>query len=368
MCKRGIVLVAVFATLTAWPANAGAQVKSPALRTQERILDSLAANFRVVHAKLVAYDDSVRRSNGFRDTLRVGALNLLVDRSLRARVERLAAIAAAQLDSIAGTGTKRLTNAWTVVRRQRASDDTLVVTSVGRVSGLEYWGAPADSTLVQWLRDQAIRQLRFSLDQPFKEWLRNELPFDSVKSDAWPRLRLQAVSSIFVVMRRCYDGNIAACSLGLGLPPATDPATQLLDSAGRQSFVEKTRGNYYWNVARSRQLRQCIDEHSDTSCIAAIRLINVNDIMPGARAMLTQVSIQMGGTKGFERLLNASGTPSDRIAAAAGVSADSVVRVWQRRMHDTRLPSQDMTPAIAMGSLAWVLAFGALSLRSSRWR
>jgi hypothetical protein len=70
----------------------------------------------------------------------------------------------------------------------------------------------------------------------------------------------------------------------------------------------------------------------------------------------------------MQRLIETNGGPRERIAAAAGVPFDSVLRAWQHNLHDTRVASDAMHPSIALASVAWIFICAGLSLRSSRWR
>jgi hypothetical protein len=83
---------------------------------------------------------------------------------------------------------------------------------------------------------------------------------------------------------------------------------------------------------------------------------------------LFQLAIALGGARAMERALATRGTIDRKLAAAAGVSADSVVRLWVARTRSVPKASESMSLTVAAASIGWILVFGVFAVRSSRWR
>ena len=83
---------------------------------------------------------------------------------------------------------------------------------------------------------------------------------------------------------------------------------------------------------------------------------------------LVQLAIAVGGPGSLEWLMASDDSVSHAISALAKAPLDSVVSQWQRHAHDGGIESESATPVIAITAVGWMLAMGALSLRSPRWR
>jgi hypothetical protein len=342
------------------------------VRTQEHLVDTLVARWRNAYRALKSFDDSVARLRAVTDTLRVGSLRLLVEPALRVRVEAAARLASARIDSLAGSGAKRLESRWLAVHfaNDSSRDSIVVATRLGDNSEeMHIWGVVSDSAIAQWIYADALRLLSFGIDRPFHDWLASELSPDTLATVAWLATRLDVVSSDAFVARRCYDGDLAACRIAFRLVDVADPVTGWYDAPGRQRHVKLVASRQFSGREGQNEAEDCA-AGTDAACIAFMRKWPaMEDPIPSyRRRSLASVAMHMGGRSGFERMLTSTGTPAERLAAAAGAPVDSVLRVWLAKVRDTRLPSQDMTPGIAASSLGWILVCGLLALRSTRWR
>jgi hypothetical protein len=346
-----------------------AQGRSTFQARQEQVLTRLVENVRVVRAQMKEIEDSVRRERGQLDSMRVGPFRLLVELPFRAQTEVAARAAGARIDSVAGSAVARLGTSRIIVKSLRGHMDSVEVSITGHADYQS--GLLNDSSLARWIGDRAITVLYFSLDKPFISWLKRDavLTPDTVRADTWRQLRLQMVSSPSFVAHLCYDGDLRQCKIGLGLMQVADPVTQWFDAEGRRRLVSAAFNNY--NQARRPPATVRCKEGDDASCVEYLRdgMWWVTDpIEATGRFALTQLAIEIGGKQGYERLLNSTGSPAERIAAAAGVPIDSVLSVWQWRVRNTLATSVNVTPALGAASITWVLLLAGLSLRSSRWR
>ena len=197
------------------------------------------------------------------------------------------------------------------------------------------------------------------------------LPVDTSTNDDWRSVRLELVSSRAKVARRCYAGDLAACKVTLGLAEEADPVTTWYDAEDRRAAVAV--GNRFEGLDRALST-SCLAGR-DGDCITLLRTslaLQSWSSPPGsARARMTfaRQALEMGGQGSLDRI---AATSPDSTTAAFGALAnaplDSVVAQWQRHAHDGGIESEIATPVIVLASLGWVLAIGAVSLRSPRWR
>jgi hypothetical protein len=357
----------------------GAQSGSSArIRAQERLVDSLVAVRNQATAALRAYDDSANRARIQKDTLRIGNLRLLVEPALRGRVEPLARIAAARVDSLAGSGARRLVNEWVLVRGTGSgSADTVVVSYFQRSAGSpgrefqNIWGVAEDSTLANWIYTTAVRALSWGVDIATLKWQGDMVLPDTLPTSEWISTRLEIISSPTTVAHRCYEGDLSACRVALRLVEVRDPATEWFDATDRRRYVawySRMSSNTIWSRGEP-DVELCAGG-SDAACLGVMRSMRgyAEPIFSRGRIGVAKSAIRLGGADGFGRYLTATGSPAERLTTAAGVPLDSVLRVWIGNVRDARQPSRDISTGIAISSLGWILLCGVLSLRSSRWR
>lgn len=339
---------------------------------QERRVDSLGAIARAALARLTAFDDSVGRLRRTLDSVDVPPFRMLVEPDLVPMAGAAARRAAGHLRERAGTTVAAVASRRLVVRTERGRDgnpDPIVIafldTSGREVSQL--WGRADTVTLARWMTQNGFAAINAAMAPELRDWLETSLHFDSLTATNWSFVRVALVSSPATIARRCFAGDMRSCRLSLGLDSTRDRAREWYDAPARVALVRDRE----WHLGRTddRATRACL-EGDDAACVA---LLNKSDVMeaPGsnsARASLAQLAVQLGGVGAIERLLLTPGGPGRRLEAASGMSLDSLVGEWHRRMQSARLPSSDISPMIIGASLAWLLVFGALSLRSSRWR
>lgn len=341
-------------------------------------LDSLRLKADAAMSRLTAYDDSVRTTNARLDSVRVGPVRMSVETSL---VGLASAAAQQMLDSLRprmGATLERLGRYSYVVKAQRWDEyDTKKPDSAVVIDVYDRAGPPImnlrqqfDTALVSTsLRMYAPYLVYRDASPAFTAWTSNQVALDSLTVEEWRSLRLSLVSSPAAVGRRCFEGDVEACALGLQITPALDPVREWYDERDRLRIVKNSAG--FANSVDAAAAQRCI-RNEDFSCISLLRRYPPErlplPIPTGARSAIVRFALAIGGDGAVERLLAEAPSPMDRVSAAAKLPADTVLARWQDRVRNQRASSRDLTPEIAAASLFWAVALGALSLRSSRWR
>jgi hypothetical protein len=181
--------------------------------------------------------------------------------------------------------------------------------------------------------------------------------------EEWEDAAINLATSPSAVARSCHTGSIAACDAALGLTPSKDPLTDWYTPDGWRVLV----GSWHppkdaFEVIKDRSL--CIEKRDDAACARAARTHSVPiPLAYSTRATLLATAFEIGGRQAYHRLINATGTPMDGLALAAGVSADSLVRVWRTRVLSATPRSSAPTIPEAALFAGWFALLGVASTR-----
>ena len=328
--------------------------------------------------RLQQFDDSVRGANARLDTIVVGPLHLQVEPSLVPLATRAAQAALDSLRPGMGTTIDRLRRYLYVLRVERFTrwnsdrpDSNVVVEAYDRAGPplmnirQRYDTALVASAIRMYAPFLVVRDASPSL----VGWMGGFVSLDSLTREDWRTIRFSLVSSRAVVARRCYAGDVPACSVALQFTTAADPVREWYDARDRQLIVKRSE-----NVAlriNGLSTKHCLDG-DDLSCITLLRRYPPASLPEPmglqARTTLVRLAVHMGGAGAVERLLDGDQSPLERLSIAARMPVDSVIQRWQTSARTLRSSSRDLSAQVVLGALFWSLALGALSLRSSRWR
>ncbi len=309
------------------------------------------------------------------DTVRSGPLVLLADSSLIGFARQVAGPAAATLE-------RRFGSAADVLRSHpyllSGPDSTSFRNGPISLSEVDSTGQarfvqsePGDLKAMIWaVTHRAAVTIGTQLGPDFRRWLGGAFPMDSATPGMWTGVRIDLVTSTSTLARACYAGADSACALALGVTGADDPVLRWLDVTGRREEVR--RAGYRLRADNGALYNRCVAQHVDTACTALLHLLPADEFDPPlgatARQSLLALALDLGGRDAVTRMRAAPDDRAARLAAAAGISADSLVRMWRRDVVAARSSNPSMSWGMALTSLLWVTACGALALRSSPWR
>ena len=360
MCSHpGVTLGATLLLLgTTLAGQSGTQI--PELRARA---DSLLTEWRQAKA-FADLQDSLRlaRERGGRDTIRVGSLVYLVNRS-PLPLAQAAAIAWPQIERFYGPAAQAFAQRPFLI--QAVDPDTNEDVPPGRAIKI-LWNtevAPLSRALV------AMADLG-PLDPGLSNWLGGVVVprFDSGPGHA--AVYVQLVTAPSEAARRCYRGDPTACRDALSLGAMTDPASQWYGPAERRALVLTQYGDFLRRTGHSQAVSSCA-QGSDESCLDLLRSLGtlVPPLDYQARLTFLETAVRMGGAATFQRFLaTPAGPMGRRLAVAARVSEDSLVGRWRSDVLAAR-PTPVPLPVLgAWVALGWIVVFGTCGLGSSRWR
>jgi hypothetical protein len=361
-------------SLLSLPHTVVAQGVAEARAAAEQLLERYQSE-RVASERVTAAEQRLRQS----DTVETGALRLVVRQA-----DRPIAEAAAKL-------------AWPVIRARygRMADvmaqHPIMVSPVDstakeygafvmlpdRSSTAQNFGA-GPSRISAGLIRFADMLLWASADSALRAWYPSSPDPGIDSSVTAERVYLELVTSLSVQARSCLIGDDRACSEALGLRAVGDPLIESFDPAGRRALAGRLSESREGQRMVMRY-QACLDDGDDGACVEllraalgdsgrydAFRLPNGVGDAP-RRALVAEVE-RLGGAEAWGRLVASDGRPLEaRFALAAGVPADSLMRVWRRTLIAARPTNINVSVGSLLIALLWFGLGLAFALRFSRW-
>ncbi|MGH7670073.1 MAG: hypothetical protein ACRENQ_11335 [Gemmatimonadaceae bacterium] len=319
--------------------------------------------------------DSIRARQLPTDTIHVGALSAVTEPGLAGLAREAASRTLVKLTPWFGDDMSDVRSQLFVLVPARSMGKDHPAVDFGEVDGTGKLVSvsPMDPTVENLAESWAMRAseiLTRKLGPAFGTWLANAIPVDSPSTETWVGVRIDLVTSTFQVSRQCYAGDVRACERALGIVDDSNPIRDWFTPSERQAIIYGDR--YQLRPAQPKTFDQCIAHDDDAACLALGTLIPPRQLTPplgpASRQSLASLAMMIGGPQSYGRMASVPHAVQDQLEAAAGVSADALVRVWRASVLTTKAENTTMTPGLAIMSLFWVTACGALALGNSRWR
>jgi len=329
-----------------------------------RRVEELQRTSRRVHETLEAAAEARTRGMVL-DTLRRGPLILVVGPSVEA-------IAAAALDSTwpaiehtYGHAIAVLGNTALVLQALDAPEGPVPPQPRSIEILASASARPSDVAIT--LRQALATQIQQGMDSGLAHWVGGVLLPTPTDSGFYGPLYLELTISPWHRVQDCRRGDLASCRLALGVDGRDDPTDRWYDASDRRRMVAG------WLPSEMNGVTTRCLQGQDAACRQALRRLEPTLVSTplgaGARLALLDVVLRRGGTGAYDRLLATRGQPIDtRLAAAAGVSADSVFATWRSRVLSAQPLPVAVSPSSAWVAVGWCLLLAVLALRSSRWR
>jgi hypothetical protein len=310
--------------------------------------------------------DSARRER--LDTVRSGGLTILALPTEAALVRQAAPIAWARLDTLYGDAAFDLLERpmlfYVMTRPIRYAG--------GRISGYQAVVAPENALptdVAQQIARAGAAAILARADSSLATWFGTELLPRGQETVVLTRVYIDMATAPSIAVRNCFAGDDAACRAALGLVEEGDRLQLWFSAAERRAMVR--RATEVQRVAVGRAADACLDGQSDQDCLIVLRSLPWIDppLLHDARQSLARLALDAGGRGAYRRLAGGRGQPlAERLAAAARISSDSLIRRWRTAVLAARPRAVPIAAAGAWTALSWAVVFGLLALRSTRWR
>ena len=186
-------------------------------------------------------------------------------------------------------------------------------------------------TIDGWDVAQAVLQAyRQSLDGDWHAWLPSHYGLGEwERASAWQAYR-ELTESPWSVGGRCVAGDPAGCRLWLGIDRDSAPYVTRYSATELRTYASSS--SQQWFTARSDRGAACLRGEVAACVEYAIqqqRPLPFPAADVGRRSLVRAVHALHGPAAVARALADSVGSPADRLARAAGVSEDSLVREWR---------------------------------------
>ena len=333
----------------------------------QRRTDSLAHEWRSANAIAVLADSLEReRAIGLRDTIAVGALRIIANRSplpLREAAEQAWPV----LDSLYGSAAQALIKRPYYILA--IDPDTSAPRPTVRVGFDVPWNLGVSDLTALLLANVPMEPP----DPALLSWLGGPLrPRIQANRDV-ARVYVQIVTAPSIKARDCFAGDIPSCRSILDLNRSPDSFMRWYSTPGeRRAVLRRSFTEYFNRPATVGRWRACM-AGADSACIELLRTLPANTVPPplgtDARQLLAHTTLRIGGPESYRRLLADSNLAlDDRLSRTAGINVDSIVARWRADVIAGRPAPVALPPWGAVAAIGWILVFGGCAMRSSRWR
>jgi hypothetical protein len=308
-----------------------------------------------------------------RDTIRAGRLTVFAAAGDRA-VQRGAVAAWRMLDSIFGDATSPLAGYSLLVSRPARGEGTDITGRQGVLDRILLDSTAGVNDVTWQIVNAGSLRIQAQADSALKHWL-GGAPLAEQAVVLSPRTRAyeEIVLAPWRSVHRCYLGELAWCRVALGLTQDSNPVVNWYDAAERRAIVAELR--HYHQVWRQHgATERCLIQQSDEACIALLRSLPPTLPLPqplpyATRVTLVRRAMELGGPGAYSRLAgNSDRALAARLAAAAGVSADSLLASWRRDILTAPPKTVRFAASAVWSAVGWVALVAFLGFRSTRWR
>jgi hypothetical protein len=189
-----------------------------------------------------------------------------------------------------------------------------------------------------------------------------------VSPERLPWVARELIATPSAAVRRCFQGDTEWCGEALALRGTEGGWERWYTAGERRHYI---RGRTRPLGDRETVLWEgCVHAGMDDACDVLLR--DKEPLIPlssEARASFLGYALWTGGAGAFQRLREGEEEPLlDRLIAAAGVPPDSLLGAWRREILAARPSAWAGLARSPLALLFWVVLFGTLAARSTRWR
>lgn len=303
------------------------------------------------------------------DTVRAGALTLIVPSALGALARSSAPLAWQLLEAKFGSKA-RLVAPLEIILQQRGVPAVSPRAPNAVVRAVTVPPEATSDVVAPILARIGAAAINTSQDSALQRWLPWTIDPRPQPPERYGEVYVELATAPWTAVRSCYAGDIAACGRALGLTVGANPLDSWYGIEDRRRLVD--RASATWGLRRLPETRACLQQGDAAECDAALRTVPAEFVSPPlggvARGLLTDVALELGGHGAYERLADGRGPIAARLVDAAGVPTDSLVRVWRARAFADAPRPITLRRAGAWAAMVWAVTFACLGLRSTRWR
>jgi hypothetical protein len=230
----------------------------------------------------------------------------------------------------------------------------LWIRSEQSMSGVEDWRgismlAAPDLTL--YIANFAARIAESKVSPALRAW--SPMPEESASTVAWRAAASALSTANSSVAQRCRAGSVASCTTVLEYDSTSTPLHTFFAPSDYPLLVARFSPSQRDSI-RDPLARRCILSDDATACSEFVQRLTLTSPVPRSiRASVISLALETGGPHAFSRLQMAPGAVREQLAAAAGIPADSLTRLWLQRVNESSHP----VDGVPLAALVWTAVF-----------
>ena len=175
-----------------------------------------------------------------------------------------------------------------------------------------------------------MQAYRASLDDDWRTWLPTDFGLGVWGRGPALRAYSELTKSPWSVGARCVSGELAGCRLWLGIDRDSAPYSTRYTAVELRTYF--SLDSRHWWVAQSKQGVACV-QGEDAACVEYASQARQLERFPadgiGRQSLIRALHALHGRTAVARALADSAGSLGDRLARAAGIDEDSLVREWR---------------------------------------
>jgi hypothetical protein len=208
-------------------------------------------------------------------------------------------------------------------------------------------------------------------DTPLAMWNSSSVRVPPKPVEIYRELALSAS----VVSRACIEGDASSCWAALGLGDGEDayPLDDWYSPEERRALAGQE-----WASRQQMPLWDaCVQNGETSSCDVFLSEVlerhrtpaNLAPLGAPPRGAMLWIAVRMGGEGAWDRLrADPDASAAEALLAASGASRDELAGAWLDYVLENKPATRAGAGTSTLLALFWIAAFGALAMRSTRWR
>ena len=199
----------------------------------------------------------------------------------------------------------------------------------------------------EYIATLAARLAETKVSPAMRAW--SSMPARLATIGSWHAVGSALSKANSLVAQRCLAGSVTSCTAVLDYD-ATAAPLQTFYSPSDYPLLVARYSEPQRDSIRDPLAQRCLVRNDATACSEFVQRLTLNSPVPRTvRTSVISLALETGGPHAFSRLRAAQGGVRDQLAAAAGIPADSLTRLWIQRVND----SSRSTAGSPLAALVW---------------
>ena len=216
-----------------------------------------------------------------------------------------------------------------------------------------------------------------ALSRDLRDWMVHRPAAEPPTLRDWRAAWLQLATYPSLPARGCLVGELRACETALALTEERAPLQAFYDASLRKALAARWLNSNRADAVTEEQLaavKACAGGHDDAACLRFLGDGGGASMVEPGPAQLRTLLVRFAFSFSTDSVVRTDAAYAPglsiraRLERASGLPFQELLRRFHGHLAERRPPPMAPGSALLWSASLWFIAFGALSLRSSRWR